>query len=78
MKLGIKVKGSRGPRIKVRVRELSPLRKPRTLLRPKKLRLRQRKQRPRPNKLIQRPRTLLSCSKARKKLLLLQRPRLNT
>ena len=78
MKLGIKVKGSRGPRIKVRVRELSPLRKPRTLLRPKKLRLRQRKQRPRLKKLILRPRTLLPLNRARKKTLLLPRPRLRT
>ena len=61
MKLGIKAKG---PRIKEM--ELSPPRKPRTLLRPKKLGLRQRKQRPRPKKLTQRPRTILPFSKDRK------------
>ena len=59
--LGIKAKGLRGPRIKVK--ELSPHRTSKTLLRPKKLRLMQRKQRPRLKKLTQRPRTLLTPAK---------------
>ena len=77
--MGIKAKGSKGSRtrVRVRVRELSPPRKPRTLPRPNKLKLRQKKQRPRLKKLIHRPRTLLPPSRAKKKLLLLQRPRLN-
>ena len=75
--MGIKAKGSKGSRTRVRVRELSPPRKPRTLPRPNKLKLRQKKQRPRLKKLIHRPRTLLPPSRAKKKLLLLQRPRHN-
>ena len=75
--MGIKAKGSKGSRTRVRVRELSPPRKPRTLPRPNKLKLRQKKQRPRLKKLIHRPKTLLPPSRAKKKLLLLQRPRFN-
>ena len=97
-KLGIKAKGPKGPRTRIRVRGLSPPQKPRTLPRPRKqrlrikklilrlrtlpsprkLKLRQRKQRPRLKKLILRPRTPLPPNRARKKLLLLQRPRLST
>ena len=82
VKLGIKAKGPRGPR--KRVRGLSPPQKPRMLPRLRKLKLRQRKQRPRIEKLILRPTTLprqrklklrqmtpLPPSRARKKLPLL-------
>ena len=74
----IKAKRLIGPKTKVRARGLSPPQMPKTLPRPRKLKLRQRKQRPRLKKLILRPRMLLPLSRANKKTLLLQRPRLST
>ena len=67
-----------GPKTKVRTRGPNPPQKPKTLPRPRKLKLRQKKQRPRLKKLVLRPRTLLPLRRARKKTLLLQRPRLST
>ena len=67
-----------GPRTKARVRGPSPPQMPKTLPRSRKLKLRQRKQRSRLKKLILRIRTLLPLSRAKKKILLLLRPRLRT
>ena len=77
-KLVIKAKRLRGPKTKVRVRRKSPPQKLKTPPRTRKLQLRQMKQRPKLKKLILRPRTLLPLSRARKKTLLLPRPRLST
>ena len=77
-KLVIKIKALMGPKKKLRARGPSPSQRPEMLPRSRKLQLRQRKQRPRLKKLILRPRMLLSPSQAKKKTLLLQRPRLST
>ena len=77
-KLVIKAKGQMGPRKKARARGPSPPQMPKTLPRPRKLKLSQKKQRPRLKKLILRPRMLIPLSRARKKILLLARPRLWT
>ena len=74
----IKARGLRGPKTKVKARRKSPHQEPKMLPRTRKLQLRQRKQRSRLKKLILRPRTLLPLSRAKKKTLLLPRPRLST
>ena len=74
----IKAKRLMGPKTKVRARGPSPLQMPKTLPRPRKLKLRPKKQRPRLKKLILRSRTLLPLNRARKKTLILQRPKLST
>ena len=77
-KLVIKAKGLIGPGTKARARGPSPPQMPKTLPRPRKLKLRRRKLRLRLKKLILRPRTLLPLNRARKKTFPLPRPRLKT